>query len=420
MLSRSLLLVACTLCVCLRIAGQEASSGISIPITVSGEMRYTRVSGSEPDEAGFFQPGFRAVASPGMSLGAHWFLYSALEAYSSSYFPYETGVPQNQAVQLHLMQAFIGYTRSVSKATVLITGGQLSSAFGLFPVEYDDAKMSLIDPPFPYTVNLPIRPDQLPCGVSDVLGQTYGSEIEYHCGGSEIERYGLTPVSLFGLPSLEAQLSLARLDARLQLTNSSPANPQGLGSNDQSIQWTAGGGYSFPKGLHVGISAFKGPYLDRTLAPLLPVGTTLPSFSASGLGLDARWSRGPWSAEGEWMHFRFALPRFIESPSETAAYAQMKRILSPRVFLGMRAGVQGSGRIQDDSGVSASRSAGPQQIYELTFGYRLNRQQLLKAGARWTNHNAWAAAGWFWPSDESSALELELVTSFTAVSKAFR
>ncbi len=170
----------------------------------------------------------------------------------------------------------------------------------------------------------------------------------------------------------------------------------------------------------MGLSGFEGPYLDRSVAPLLPAGTNLRSFPATGLGLDARWSRGAWSAEGEWLHFHFALPGFIESPSRTSAYAQVKRNFSPRVFLAMRVGAQSFGRIQDDSGVSASRSAGPQEVYEFALGYRLNRPQLLKIGARWTNYNAWTAAGWHWPQAESYALELQLVTSFTALSKAFR
>ncbi len=113
-------------------------------------MRYTQPSENGPDERNPFEPGFRAVISPALSLGAHWFVYSALEADSTSYFAYETGVPEGESVQVHLMQAFIGCTRCVSKASILIKAGQLNSTFGLFPIEYDDAKMPPIDPPLLY------------------------------------------------------------------------------------------------------------------------------------------------------------------------------------------------------------------------------------------------------------------------------
>lgn len=280
--------------------------------------------------------------------------------------------------------------------------------------------MALINPPLAYTANLPIRADQLACGVKDILWQTYGSDVAYHCGGSNVERYGLTPVTLYGLPSVEVQFSLSRLDGRLQVTNSSPANPHGLFSDSQHPQWTAGAGYSFPNGFHVGVSGFTGPYLDNNLESLLPTDRNLQNYAATGVGIDATWSSGPWSAQGEWMHFDFALPGFVASPSQSAAYAQVKRILTPRVFAAGRVNFENFGPIKDQPGVSAIHFAGPQQLYELTIGYRLNRVQIIKAGVAWQHGEAWTAAGSFWPEIEGYALELQLVTNFTAVSKAFR
>jgi len=418
MLSHSLRFIACVLAGCLSSMGQEASSGVSVPITISAEARDT--GGSPQSEYGGKSAGFRAVLYPTVKFGAHWFAYSALEAHSSEYFPYQIGIDRDQEVRFNVMQAFVAYTQTVSNVSVLVKAGQLSSAFGLFPLEYDDATMPLVNAPPVYVANLPFRGDQVPCGVNDVLRQTYGSEIDSNCGGSEADSYGLLPVTLYGLPSVEAEISVARVDARLQITNSSPANPQGFTSSSQFPQWTAGAGYTFPGGLHVGMSGFRGPYLDKSLGSWLPVGTTNRSFPASGVGLDVQWSRDAWSMQGEWQSFHFELPGFILSPSENAAYAQVKRIVSPRLFLATRVTAQSFGRIKDSSGVSSNYSAGPQQVYELTAGYRLNRQQLLKAGAGWTDRNAWAANGWFWPRGESYSLELQLVTSLTALSKAFR
>ena len=181
--------------------GQEAASGISVPITISGDARVLPASSAEDGGKGSITAGFRSVLSPTLKLGSHWFVYSALDVHSSKYFTYSTESDENQPVQFELLQAFVGYSTTLSKASLLIKAGQISSAFGLFPIEYDDAKMPLIDAPAMYTSYLPLRPDQLPCGVSDVVRQTYGSEIGYHCGGSGSERYGMSPVTLYGLPA---------------------------------------------------------------------------------------------------------------------------------------------------------------------------------------------------------------------------
>ncbi|HSU31800.1 MAG TPA: hypothetical protein VLJ11_11250 [Bryobacteraceae bacterium] len=420
MLNRFVLLLISLLVVGLRVRCQEATSGVSLPITVSGNTRATWTAPAENNEGSATTAGFRAILTPTLKLGPHWFAYSALDVHSPKYLSYETGSEENRLVEFELMQAFVGYSATFSKATALIKAGQLSSAFGLFPVEYDDSKMPLIDAPMLYTGYLPIRPDQLPCGVKDVLGQTYGSEVDYHCGGSDDERYGVGPATLYGLPAVEAEISISRLDARLQLTNSSPANPHGLTDGGQAAQWTAGTGYTLPGGLHLGVSGFRGPYLDKILIPLLPAGKTLRDFPAWGAGADAEWSRGRWSVQGEWQHFHFELPGFSHSPSENGAYGQAKCILSPRLFLAMRATAQHFGRIQDSSGSSADQFAGPQQVYDFSVGYRFNRQQLLKVGSSWMNGNSWSVDSWVWPQSNRYMLQAQLVTSVTAVAKAFR
>jgi hypothetical protein len=419
MLRRSSVHLGCLLCLCIGGRGQEATTAISIPITVSGDVRATTAPSGDDDGTNP-AAGFRAVLSPTVQLTRHWFLYAALEAHSSNYFAYPTGSYDDGPVQFQVMQAFAGYTSTLSKASILIKAGQLSSAFGTFPVEYDDAKMPLIDAPPLYTTTLPLRPDQLPCGVNDVIGQSYGSEIEDHCGGSVRERYGLTPVALYGLPAFEAEVAISRVDARLQLTNSSPASPQALTSDSQHLEWTAGGGYALRGGLHIGASAFWGPYLDRNLDPILPAGTSVRDFVASGKGIDAEWSKGRWSIAGEWQHFRFGLPGFLVSPAEDAGYGQIKRIISPRIYLSARATAEHFGRIQDNHGASANQFEGPLQIYEMTFGYRLNRQQLLKIGSSWTDHNYWEVNRWSWPQATGYTFEAQLVTSVTTVSKIFR
>lgn len=419
MTKRSLLPIALVLLCRIAASGQEAAAGFSVPVTLSGSARAVWAPSEEGGEDRTAAAGFRAVLSPTLKLGSHWFAYSALDMHSSKYFPYYSEYDE-QPVQVELMQAFVGYSTMLSGASLLVKAGRLSSAFGLFPIEYDDAKMPLIDAPPLYTNYLPIRTDQMPCGVNDILRQTYGAEVEYGCGGPDVERYGMSPVSLFGLPAIELETSFSHIDARIQITNSSPANPQSLTASGQSTQWAAGAGYTLLGGLHLGISGFRGAYLDQALAPLLPSGKTIHDYPASAIGLDAEWSRGAWSLEGEWQRYHFALPGFPFSPSENGAYGQAKWIVSPRLFLAMRATALHFARIQDTSGRSANLFAAPRQVYEASAGYRLNRRQLIKFGGSWTNGNSWSVGNWFWPQTNRYQLEAQLVTSFTAISKAFR
>lgn len=395
---------------------QEANSGASLPVTIGGDARY---SGSSED-GNRISGGFRALLSPNLRLGSHWFAYSVLGAQSSNYRSYSTGTDTDQPVSFTLLQAYVGYKMEFRSTTLLLKGGRLTSAFGHYPLEYDDAQAPLIDPPSLYSINLPLRPDQIPCNLQDVIWQSYDGPIQVNCGGSASERYGIVPVTLYGIPGFEAELSWSRVDARLQITNSSPSNPQSLLSRSQFAQWTAGAGYSLHGGLHMGVSGFRGPYLDRVLAPLIPGGDALASFTASGFGLDVQWFGGPWSIEGEWQRFQFGVPGFIQSPSTQGAYVQVKRIISPRVFVAIRSNLQRPGGAIDAFGTATSQTNAHQEIEEFVLGYRINRLQLLKVGFTFSERNEWSWRNGYLPNEQQFGLEVQLVTSFSALSKGFR
>lgn len=395
---------------CVAAQAQEAGSGISIPATISGEARYGNLQNGYADASA--SAGFRLVVTPTLRLGSHWFAYSAFDVRSSSYYGYESGPDTDRPVRMSLMQAFLGYNRNIGKASILVKAGRLNSAFGWFATQYDDAKTPFPNPPPSYLTTLPLRPDQLPCGVKDLLWQEPGEEIDFECGGSQSEAYGMVPATIYGLLGAEVDLSVARFDARLQVTNSSPVNPQGLTSSSQFAQWTSGGGYTFGSGLHVGVSGFRGPYLDHVLQTLLPSGG-LRSLPAVGFGTDVQWARGRWSMDGEWQRFRFSLPGFQSSPSEQIAYGELKAILTPRMFVAVRASELDPGRVEDSLAVIADHGAPPQQVYEFGFGFRPNNHQLIKLAYERVNR----ASDW---QQHGNGLELQLVTSVTAFARAFR
>lgn len=409
--------LALSLLVAGALPAQESQYGISVPVTIAGNALYTNAKQTDDGLQSSGDVGFRAVASPALRLGAHWFLYSSLEFYSSSYYTGSTYSYDEHAVRVNLLQAFAGYSAQVGQTSLLFKAGQLSSAFGLGPLGYDDSRMPLLAPARTYTTRLNLRPDQIPCGSADVLAQRVGGDIDFHCGGAESDAYGLTPVTLHSLPGIEAEVSAHRIDARLQFTNSSPANPQNLNSGNQSPQLTLGAGYTFRDGFHIGFSQFRGPYLDASLAPVLPIGTSVRRFNATGTGADLQWSRAAWSTEGEWQRFYFDLPGFTVSPAVYAGYGQLKRIVTPRTFVAARLTLERFGRVVDSRHATAPRFQMPQNTYEVSAGYRVNRSQLIKAGflAGSSGLSAEGAS-----PQVSNTIQIQLVTEIPAISRSFR
>jgi len=414
----NLLLVSGTLGVTLR--AQDAEVGVTVPVTITGDLIRTNRTLSDDPTAGSLTAGFRALIKPQAKLGPNLYFYSAVQVYSAPFF-YKDRYITEREIETSVLQAFVGYTRSSAKGSASLKAGKMRSAFGAFPTRYDDTANALLDQPLPYTY-LRLRPDQLPCGVGDlrrvsseggVATPQTGPDVDYHCGGSEEESYGISPVTLYGLMGVETDVSWHRLDARLQLTNSSPANPRGALQSGQHPQGTAGIGYTVSQGFRIGMSAFRGPWLDNAVKPYLPAGSSVSDFRATGLGIDVQWARGWWSVNGEWERFAFQYPGFSRNPVSTFAYAEVKRILSPRWYSALRANYQANNRPE----ASGMRSPAPYlpnlQAYEIAIGFRPNRFQLLKAGYEWTS-----IAGDSRTHD--GVFGIQFVTSIDALSKVLR
>jgi hypothetical protein len=401
-----------TLIVCIPAFSQEAESGLTLPVTITGEGLYTHRLQSTDANASPVAGAFHAVLYPGFKLGPHWFIYSSIHV-SSTPFYYNDSYESDHQVETHVVQAFLGYTHNYGTTSVVVKAGKLSSAFGAFPLHYDDADNPLLDQPLPYAAYLKLRADQLPCGVADLLGQQYASSVNYACGGSSGDSEGLVPVTLYGLPGVELDLSTHKIDARIQLTNSSPVNPQSLLSASQHAQWTAGAGYSVVQGFRVGPSAYRGPFLDHSVAGFLPAGHSVRDFPATGAGLDAQWARGRWSTTGEWQWFRFDYPNFLRPPTSLFGYAEVKAVLNPRTYLAVRAGYQRNSRVEDNHQRSSESFAPNVQTYEFAVGFRPNRWQLLKLGYEWLRGEEFSGT-------RDNVFGIQLVTSIQALSKAIR
>ena len=232
-------------------------------------------------------------------------------------------------MQGYILQASLNYSRVSNKGSLLVRAGQLSSAFGSFPLRYDDADNALVDQPIQYGY------------------------------------YGL--VTSLGLVSAQMDATRSKWDGRVQFANSSPANPRSIFAPDQYGNWAGGGGYTIRQGLRVGASGYRGPFLARDFKYFFPGEANPSTLPAHALGADIEWARGHWNMYGEFQ--RFVMPyRAIPTFRQDAAYAEVKRSLGPRWYLATRAGY------------SSSSASGNVERYEVTTGFRPDTLQLLKVG----------------------------------------
>jgi len=392
-------------------AAAESNFGFSLPVTLSAGAMYTGRLQFE-DGGSPLTAGVQAMLYPTFRLGRHWFAYAAEQIRLAPYMYYDAYDPDHEWY-LQTIQAYLGYQIRNDQATVVFKAGRLTSAFGAFPLHYDDAENPLLDQPLSYIQTLTLRNDQLPCGVADLRSQGYGY-VENSCGGAWSQgSYGLTPVTLYGLPGIEADVSSHRLDGRIQVTSGSPSDPLSLSHTPQYAQWVLGGGYTIRQGFRVGVSGFRGPYLAPDAALSLPAGTGVRSFPASALGLDVQWAGGHWSASGEWQRFQYDLPAFNRAPSVMSTYAEAKRILTPRLYLAGRVGYLKPGGAADATGASTSQFGPWIQSYELGGGWWLNRHQLLKASYEWLRIQDF-------PGTKTNVLGVQFVTTLHAIDQAFR
>jgi hypothetical protein len=185
---------------------------------------------------------------------------------------------------------------------------------------------------------------------------------------------------------------------RAQFTNSSPANPRSVFDKDQYANWAGGAGYTIRQGFRIGVSAYRGPYLDRQNRFYFP-GEALPrDLPSTGYGLDVQWGRGPWNVYGELAHFQMtykAIPTF----NMHTGYAEVRRVLHPRWYAAARTGYQRPVKYKGS------------ESYEMAVGFRPAASQVLKFGFT-TEHYSGA------PLDH--LVMLQFVTSFRAFSLAAR
>ena len=308
--------------------GQEAKSGFQIEGTLSTGTEYSSQLTTPPRDGLPWEAGGRLVLYPQWKIGSHWSFISAVQSRSRPYF-FQEFATQGYGLKTDILQAQLAYSRVAKDYSFSIRAGQMSSAFGSFLLRYDDFRNPLIDMPV-----------------------SYG----YYQG-----------VTTLGLMGAEVDAAIHRFDLRAQFSNSSPANPRSVFSIGQYGDWTGGAGYTIAQGVRIGISAYRGPYLERESKYYRPGEAPPRTLPGTGYSIELEAARGPWNFYSEIQRFQYAyhiMPTFTEN----VWYAELRRTLSPRWYAAFRVN-----NLSGDRGIW-------QTVYETAIGFRPNRFQLLKIG----------------------------------------
>ncbi len=308
---------------------QEANSGFELSGTLSGAAEYAHDLTESPRNGGPASGGFRLVLYPVWKVSSHWSVTAALQLHSRPYFSEEYST-QGYGLKADVLQAALTYSRFWGARSLVFRAGELSTAFGSFLLRYDDAVNPLIDVPL-----------------------SYG----YYGKG----------VSNLPVTGAEVDATAGRFDARLQLTNSSPANPRSVLEHDQYGNWAGGAGYTIAQGFRVGVSGYRGPYLDRQSPFYFPGEAPPRQLPGSAAGIDVQWGRGHWNAWGELQKFQFDY-RLIPTFKEDSGYGELRRALAPRWYLATRIGYLRANLFPRTDWM------------ETVVGFRPNRYQIVKAG----------------------------------------
>jgi len=324
------------------LVAQEASAGLDLRATLTAQAAASNELTEKPRSGAPMAVGSRSVVYPTVKFSDNWFITGALQLTTRPYFYEEFSTP-GYGAKGTVLQSTLNYSRVFHNGSVLVRGGEMSTAFGSFLLRYDDADNALVD--------LPIE---------------YG--------------YYYAPVSILGVAGAQIDATRGKVDARLQFANSSPTNPRSIFARDQYGNWAGGAGYTIRQGFRIGVSGYRGPYLSRDYQYFF-LGEANPNTSpASAVGIDVNWAHGHTSVQGEVQKFVMpytAIPTF----RETAGYGELKQVLSPRWYIAVR------------NGYATNSASGNQQTLETATGFRPNRLQLIKVGYEYehygtgTDHN---------------------------------
>jgi hypothetical protein len=205
------LIAFCVAIPAVRAQQTEADTGFGLQGTFSALSAASTELTEAPRSGSIVDAGFRLMLYPTWKLSRHWMFYGAYQTVSRPYY-YSAFATQGHGVRGSLTQGYLSYSQVWQDASLQVKAGELASAFGSFPLRYDDRDNALVDVPLQYG---------------------------YYSGLA----------TLNALAGVELDATWKKVDARAQFTNSSPANPRSITASEQYGCWAGGAGYTIVQGL---------------------------------------------------------------------------------------------------------------------------------------------------------------------------
>ena len=127
-----------------------------------------------------------------------------------------------------------------------------------------------------------------------------------------------------------------RIDYRAAAVSLPVVNPRYTPAPGQRLRPLLGAGVTLGPSLHLGLSATRGPYLNKNLQGQVPNGRSWDEYRQTIIAGDARFSVGYLETRFEAAWSEYEVPTSGQRLHGFGAYGEAKLTLSPRVFVATR------------------------------------------------------------------------------------
>jgi hypothetical protein len=190
--------------------------------------------------------------------------------------------------------------------------GRVPPVIGAFARHAYGRDNLVIGAPLAYQYLTSLRPDALPATVDDLLRMRARGWRPTFPIGSQAAGPGISLVSAFRWDTgVEAHWRRTWLDLSGALTRGSPAVPV-IGETHDGYEWSTRAAVTTAAGLTVGVSAARGPWIDRAVLAMIP-DTDRHVSAQTVVGGDLEFGRSRWLVRAEWLRSVFEIP-IVASP----------------------------------------------------------------------------------------------------------